>query len=162
MSGQLPDVLMRLGGMGQDRLEAEVKNKKSIVLPGKNSKDSLKGLAGTFLELPSPKAGEAVFGHSRHFLLGKLAVIIGREIYVPKMWEQMWCWNMLVSLGPLPHKRKLCLTPHCHEASEWMLGSEETRVWKSFPFLQALRNRSHHPDPKEASAFKTMSLCTSP
>lgn len=89
MPGQLPDVLMQLGGMGQDRLESKVKNKKIIVLPGRNSKDGLKGLAGTLLELPSPKAGEAVFGHSRRFFLGKLVVIIGRETYVLEMWEQM-------------------------------------------------------------------------
>ena len=70
-------------------MQAEVKNKKVIVFPYRNSEDGLKGLAPS--QPPSPKAGKAVFRHSRQFLSGKLAVIIGRgrEMCLPEMWEQM-------------------------------------------------------------------------
>ena len=51
-------------------MQAEVKNKKVIVFRRTNNEDGLKGLASS--QPPSPKAGKAVFRHSRHFLLIKL------------------------------------------------------------------------------------------
>lgn len=70
-------------------MRAEVKNKKVIVYPSRNSEYGLEGLAPS--QPPSPEAGKAVFRHSRRFLLGNLAAIIGRgrEMCVPEMWEQM-------------------------------------------------------------------------
>lgn len=83
---QLPDVLMRVDGMGRGRLglylHAEVKHKKVIVFPRGTVSTAGRGWH-PLGHAPQRQEGQCS-GIAGTFFIGR-----GREMCVPEIWEQM-------------------------------------------------------------------------